>query len=308
VLGIYDAAYDPEIGTQVLDGNVMVSGIFAEATWRGQAIPESARLLRDLWRASKEPLWILDPVLFHQIGRQMVWGPDFALRVVRPILQLIQRKRTMKSLLRLPDGEASFPGIAIPPYDIVTEELGWGAVDRPRILDIVNTALTSGSGGPGSARKGGGETILSQAGRILGTDDNEGRADMAAYRKAQLCSFDLNNDRLDTFSQLDFDQLKYIKKAQLSALLKPSLEMKVVGGVDHIAKLIEEDDNLGLSYMYRLLQPDIKFPVPSNRADLLRPIVSQSPVLLRVIELAKEHCFELKERLVIACDQPWIQQ
>ncbi|RYP78952.1 hypothetical protein DL770_006792 [Monosporascus sp. CRB-9-2] len=76
-----------------------------------------------------------------------VWGTDGAeereawvrsQRVLQEILAKVQTRRTMKTPLKMPDGQTSCPGQDLPHMRVVMEELRYGEDDAKELVDLMN--------------------------------------------------------------------------------------------------------------------------------------------------------------------------
>ena len=71
------------------------------------------------------PVWVLNPDWFRACGACHDWGDKFNTIVVRRVLGVMQRRRTMTTALRLPNDTLTFPGTDVPVCSVTMEELAF---------------------------------------------------------------------------------------------------------------------------------------------------------------------------------------
>lgn len=278
-------------------------GIFSEDVWAGtgQPMDDTTSLFRDWFDAEGIRAWVLHPGMFDDLGRALEWNEKFAADVVQPILRVIQRRRTMNTRLVLPDKSADFPGAAIPPHRIVQHEVAYANPrERDDFEEIMDVALSGIVGAAGD------NLMLSQEGNVIGDPGGAGRADMAAFRKAQLCSYDLHNDVLTKIREVNDEFAGRVARRDLKKFVKLPAKTSIAGGVSHVEELIKTDCSGGVNYLARFADPDTDHPLPTDRASMLRLLLARSPAGVALLDGVYRTVQVEKERALVVCDMPWI--
>ncbi|KAJ4129851.1 hypothetical protein NW768_006821 [Fusarium equiseti] len=132
--GLYLEDYNPfENKFEVLEGEKVLGdtrGIFSETFWEElneggiyQDLLLSLKQLASMTRMSDtlKP-WFFSPDLLQAAAKELTWGMNLGSKVVKPLLQVLYTRRTMKTELILPDGTKSYPSDGMLPCTIRVEE------------------------------------------------------------------------------------------------------------------------------------------------------------------------------------------
>ena len=306
LLKVYRESYDP----------VGPGGIF-EAAARGDGPSRLVSFVTAPGRdwAVMPAVWVLHPAWYKRLGRSMAWGDDFSTLVVSRVLRVFQRRRTMMTPLRLPDGSTVFPGSGMPGTKITMEEVSYDPIVASEVSAFCQARKNFVGGDAGE------QGYVQAHGRDIRALPDQAIIDYANYRHASLASFDFRNAQLlesddDAALALEAEAARRVAAgvgtSELvqptgfgpGALVRPTSTMTV----DEVNRIIESDYDGGLSHMHRLTCREPFVMPPTNRADMAWYTLAYSPTMIRVAELCREWVLGNKERVFILLDIPWAQQ
>ncbi|CVK94439.1 uncharacterized protein FMAN_03543 [Fusarium mangiferae] len=293
------------------DGKDVTHGIFTEAFLT--KFPQFAAL-KDVFNKSggKCRLWMTNPAIFRAAGSAFNWGTDAGHLVVRPIYKMLQVRRTMRTLLKLPDGKVCCPAQDLLPSTIVLEEVTHD--ETKEIVDVVRKM------GQDQARKlfqkkmkessiedmhrsGNSETINRQI------NDSPPKMNYGEHKKGVLTSFDWRNYRLlypdnpvifgeqDAVNQC-MKEVRDPKTVRTNSQMerenkKQAASSPPVVGVDKVQELLRDDINGGLNFFFHQTNTDPSQLPPSDRAGYIHWLCYTSPVMTRTLDLI-HHGFKRK--------------
>lgn len=171
------------------------------------------------------PLHILCPKAFLAVGNKSKWAPAVSRSVLRPILELIQRKRLLSTTFETVNGEMETPGERIPHYTVKTVKLKMTKKEK-RKYDADTEKWKKKLYVP--SEKGAMMTSVKKA-----NSESEGTINMEAYRGLQLATFD----------------------QQLVPLIKRKVRDIPVGTTQEVRSWYEKDDDHGISFKYYKSRP-----------------------------------------------------
>lgn len=122
VRGLYHPDYNPyqAMNDLVKGGYTMsTSGIFYELDSQNTALVQ----MEKAFAIDGRRLWMMCPGLLEYLGRRAKWDIEFAYDICGQVLSAFQMRTTTSSSIWLPDGSKYYPGAAIPPCEMLTEEL-----------------------------------------------------------------------------------------------------------------------------------------------------------------------------------------
>ncbi|KAK0370513.1 hypothetical protein CLIM01_12137 [Colletotrichum limetticola] len=300
---LYDPNYDPHVQLWH-KGTESVMGIFHKDNYLNSQLPTGTKYLMDVFDKQGDRLWILHPALYKVTGAMYSWRNEFPVKVVKPLLELLSRKRTMHTKMVLPDGSSSFPAQNLKSASIEVEELEYPKEVRNDVLDKTTTMLRGGRLGdtdaPNSARDSSGIRVPRTG------EDTPGRMN-ANMRAAVLYGFDLHNEvmmkpdatiasipdnifeeKMASYASKHAEGKRTVatRDKQQNDYDPPSARKKkaIMLGREHIDNLVASDPFCGLLYMFRLYY-DKYAPEPYDRYQMVKWCVSRSPMMLRTLEL-----------------------
>ncbi|KAF3017708.1 hypothetical protein E8E14_001246 [Neopestalotiopsis sp. 37M] len=261
----------------------------------------------------KHPLWYLHPRL---VGLVKAQPTDIGQEVFAGISDMLMTRRTMATALTLPDGRMCFPGADIPPTTFTTMEVGHSGQDRERISMLVDFFLkklwVSSSDDT--------DAYLPDYGDGPKPRPTEIKMDYSIARILVLISTDARNADLlaaedeMAAAKIEDIQAAFAKKSVSLATQRPSWktyqkqkrqaqkEKKIALGVEHIAHLIENDPDGGISYEFMTLNPPDVVPY-SNRLELFAWKIARSPVYAAAFDLFLKWYNEKERVLLVVFNQ-----
>ncbi|KAF5693556.1 metal-nicotianamine transporter YSL11 [Fusarium denticulatum] len=236
--GFYDESYDPyaEDNTLGVDKN-NTHGIFTEAYLT--EYPQFAAL-KDVYDKSdsKCRLWMVNPDIFRAAAGTFSWETNAAHLVMRPIFKMLQVRRTMRTRLKLPDGNMSYPAQDLLPSLIVLEEVSHN--EKAEIAGDVQLM-----------------------GQLQAIKDPSPKLNFGEHRKGVLTSFDwhyyqiLYPDNPVIFGKEDAvnKKIKDIKDPEVVRInsqmeRENKKQASPVVGVDKVEELLCDDIKSGLSFVF----------------------------------------------------------
>ncbi|QSZ32509.1 hypothetical protein DSL72_002087 [Monilinia vaccinii-corymbosi] len=117
LVSIYHEGFDPINDLPKELGGIRAKSIVPPKT----NDPNVVRLYQAL--EAKFPIHIMCPKAYFSVGAKSDWSPSVAREVLRPILQVIQRRRLMSNTFETIDGQFETPGKDIPHYTVKTIKL-----------------------------------------------------------------------------------------------------------------------------------------------------------------------------------------
>lgn len=81
-------------------------------------------------KTTGEPLFLMNPKLFFSFSSASQHSPAFGQTTIRTILRILCARRSMLSVMTLPDGTKSWPGKGIPPLHCNEVEFNLSAIPR----------------------------------------------------------------------------------------------------------------------------------------------------------------------------------
>ncbi|KLO85638.1 permease-unknown function [Fusarium fujikuroi] len=290
-------------------------------------VPQFAAL-QDAFNKSggKCRLWMTNPVIFRAAGSAFNWGTDAGHRVVRPIYKMLQVRRTMRTPLKLPDGNVCCPAQDLLPSTIVLEEVTHD--ETKEIVDVVRKMgqdqakklfqkKMKESSIEDMHRSGNSETISHQI------KDSPPKMNFGEHRKGVLISFDWRNYKLlssdnpvifwkqDAVNQC-MKEVRDPKTVRTNSQMerenkKQAASSPPVVSVDKVQELLRDDINGGLNFFFHQTNMDPSQLPPSDRAGYIHWLCYMSPVMTRTLDLVWQYVREEKERVLVYVDSPWIQ-
>ncbi|WYZ36497.1 hypothetical protein EsH8_II_000003 [Colletotrichum jinshuiense] len=192
----------------------------------------------------------------------------------------------------------------------------------------------------GGGAVSGGTSLADRASAGNAENNDDGAASNTTMREGMLVSFDLHNIVLQGDNDPDDDAqdsnlLRFIPEDVIADAIKEHGEkmpasasddvdprprsperqpldqedLMVELGREHVEYLIRKDPFGGLLHIFEMVNKDPDLPTPYNAFQLLKWLLSKSPILVRVLEIAYKtiRCGD-KRRLFILADIPWQQQ
>ncbi|RBR22131.1 uncharacterized protein FIESC28_04636 [Fusarium coffeatum] len=84
-----------------------------------------------------EPIFLMNPKLFYSFSSASQHSPAFAQTAIRAILRLLCVRRSMLSVMTLPDGTTSWPGKGIPPLHCNEVEFNLPVLARNKVHEAI---------------------------------------------------------------------------------------------------------------------------------------------------------------------------
>ncbi|KAJ4133488.1 hypothetical protein NW768_005074 [Fusarium equiseti] len=104
---------------------------------------ERYRHYSDHIRATGEPLFLMNPKQFFGFSSASQHSPAFAQSAIRTILHMLCVRRSMLSVMTLPDGTKSWPGKGIPPLHCNEVEFDLPAIPRAKLHQAIRNLHTN---------------------------------------------------------------------------------------------------------------------------------------------------------------------
>ncbi|KAK6605883.1 hypothetical protein H4I95_05689 [Botrytis cinerea] len=201
------------------------------------------------------PIHILCPQAFLVVGNKSLWKPATARVVLRPILELIQRKRLLSTPFETIPGVFETPGEQIPHYTVKTVNLKMTKKEKIRYDDDTSDWRKK-------------LFVPSEKGAMMtsvkkGNSESDSTINMEAYRGLQLATFD----------------------RQLVTLIKRKVKNVPVGTSQEVRSWYERDDDHGISFKFYKSRPKGAEYIPpfSNRLQMAQVTLAKSEKLRALI-------------------------
>ncbi|KPM45986.1 hypothetical protein AK830_g452 [Neonectria ditissima] len=315
---MYDPNYDPykEVWSKAKEGEEAagkVLGIFHETYLKGH--PELIPMEEAFRKDSYVRLWYLSAALYRIAGRQMSWGNDHARQVIRPIMEKMQIRRTMRSEVVLPGNLGkTTPTEGLLPATVCVEEVAFD--EYGPLAEAVKREGIASSESLFAMPQARGQVSDGQASQSDLSSSKVGQLNFEVHRKAVMAAFDWRNQTI--LNQPTF----YGEKSDISQRLQEAFTDKGLSELTEVTKadetsfgmrtedvkqLFQTDTNGGLNYYYLLCRKDPAFLAPADRALFVRWMADESPILTRALELAHTYVNLDNERFLLYVDTPWLQ-
>ncbi|RSL97586.1 hypothetical protein CEP52_010794 [Fusarium oligoseptatum] len=304
--GLYHQDYDPERENRFGEGRV-TRGIFTDEF--RQKYPWQVPVLEKKIGSGNCRMWLLSPHLFLLAGRQLQWGSDFASMVVRPIFEVLQLRRTMRTGIMLPNGKMAYPGGENLPMTIYFGELELRkAKSRRTALEKGNSYASRMFVNRDIEQE---ETTTSPQEAV--SSKVEASVNLSVHREALLGTFD---ERLWNVFHPPSDSEPLLRGTRDDVLKavrhrREGLEVRSGGpvvGLRHVERIISNDTTHGASFYYYLCREDIHSLAPTDRIVMLRWMAGRSPVAAMALYIALKYVRGEGKRIMFYTDTPWIQQ
>ncbi|KAK0759458.1 hypothetical protein N5P37_007646 [Trichoderma harzianum] len=318
-LGLWDKDYDPNTGNTWPDGS-KTKGIFSEQ-FMAEHPAEGWKQMQDFYNRTGVKIWQICPSLVESCGSEAKWSSGFGQKVVSVILKIVSLHRTLRSRLALPDGQISYPGADLLPMTIITEELSFDETLRAHVQEhgrqmATNTFVP----GPSTTLD---NFTPSKSSRSQSSQ--KGSMNFSAYREGILVTYDWRNSNIlyanveQIFGGQDPDAignaLRMLReKDNLTTSQHQRLQRTAAKnsmptiGVEHIQKLLQNEENEGMTYFFTRTCTDPAVLTLTDRSTWIYWLCYNNPMLARILELSHRYVLEEKRRLLIYVDTPWIQQ
>ncbi|RSL44137.1 hypothetical protein CEP54_014810 [Fusarium duplospermum] len=303
VPGLYHQDYDPEKLNDFGLGRA-TQGILTDKF--RELYPGQVAVLERFARSNAR-LWYLSPHLFTLAGRQLQWGSDFASMVVRPILEVLQLRRTMRTGIMLPDGTTAYPGGENLPMTLYFAELELRNHEPRQIAlqqgdSYASRMFMSRDIDLEEAATSPQEAVSSKI---------EASVNLSVHREALLGTFDgrlwgvvrpggrslVRGTREDVW-----DAVRHRREGVEARSGGP------VVGLQHVEKIISNDTTHGAAFYYYLCREEFTMLAPTDCAFMLRWMAGKSPVATMALYLALKYVRGEGKRVMFYVDTPWIQQ
>lgn len=314
-VGLYSRDYDPFARQNETQEGMVTLGIFHPEFPGNEYVDK----LRAAYQLNGARHWMLDPVMYEELGKAAKWDVDFGHRVAGPLLQYTSTRRGMLTPMMLDSGTV-YPSSGIPPMTIHTEELEHlpEFADQVRKHGLDMQKMSSGT--TASAE----EAAMTQ--QVPGSTQNAAIQTMsfAGYRMGVLGAHDARNiqllDILAGRGSTDVASVtrlvRQLGRIAMAANREPddANDIDDAGdnvtplGLQEVRRIIEDDHTGGLSEIYRRLRQDPYIPALASCAQYVYWFAAGSPIFARILELLLRYVQVQKKRVVIFCDTPWIQQ
>ncbi|KAI6466191.1 hypothetical protein MCOR17_004880 [Pyricularia oryzae] len=266
--------------------------------------------------------WLVHPRVLELITPTTT--PDAKSSLIFQNTGIFTVRRGMDSGLTLPNRTVTYPREKIPPHSIITEELQFGhrfgdvMENTEAILKNISTPFV-------------GEDTDNIGPAPSGDDSDGNGADSGREASASL---DMGLIRLLQFLAIDYlswsmihaeDDTRDADSAELGKLLalkgvnfeakhrqvRQSIKKSLSGGEARLGSvtvdaLIQYSGDGPLSWVYSKTCTDPRTLPPSGRAEMIHFMLSESPLIARVVEI----CMEEKkrgQRVLVMTPNPWIQ-
>ena len=274
---------------------------------------EVVKFMEGMNWAEEIPVWVLNPEWYRSYGDRMEYGDEFCSVVVSRVLEVLQRRRTMTTPLRLPDNTVTFPGAGIPEMRVTMEEVSFVGEAAREVAEFSEKVkgFAGGPAGEGGFTQASGGEVRANPGQVA--------LDHAGYRQGSLVSFNLRDKLMLERGDDGLRNPTEAAAAHLAEGLDQAERADARGGgtaltdvpmasVGFVNLIVDEDTDGGLSHMYRLTTKEPHGSPPTNRADMAYFTLSLSPTMIRVAQLCTKWVHDEGERVFILTDIPWAQQ
>lgn len=206
---VYDKDYHP----------MRPGGFLADVDFK-RASPQVLEFAEHVAATGGLAVWVLNPQWYRRMGMSMGHGVEFGRTVLASVYSVIQRRRSMRTPLELPDGTIDYPGKSVPPTTIVTEDVAHAGAAGDMVA-VISSKVKNYAGGPGT------QEPHTQTAAGVGPGPAAARINMAHYRHGALVAFDANNQAVlermddglhDAAAEVEEDLRRYMDADEAAAL------------------------------------------------------------------------------------------
>jgi hypothetical protein len=292
----------------------------------GDPITEQGQRLLDYYRSTGRRPWCLNPRSLSVIKQAPVKGgsttnTSLSDETYMTVMDCLLLKRDAQTPLLCPDGQTRYPMKVMPGLTVGMRILGHAdPVKATKISQLVTGLLKKLH----TKSKSDSVEILAnpESGEAEDYGDTKaaGRINMAVLRALWLLAIDyksyriLSSDDFLTLSSEDVAARSLADAVKTSRQAAKGIDKDSSGskgmpvlGAQQTEYLRLNDVDGGLALLFAATCEDKAVSIPSNRCDMARYVMYDSPVLNEMVKIV----FENKRkghRTLIAVDNPWIQQ
>jgi hypothetical protein len=285
--------YDPQDESNSINGT-KTPGILHDSVSFVEG--EAGQKMLKLWSEQDFPAWQLRPELIESAGEQGKWGISFAKTVVSKILSLLSLRRILRTPLKLPDEQITYPALELPPIEILTEELLFDAKTAKTVKDHGESMAQS------LVRQSPNGDLTDYTGRTTNLEaalsGDGGQINFGSYREVVLGAHDARNIRLLKQNATKFFEpdkqkattaLRVLRDCNLE---KTTTKVKIaktitqpIIGVKHVKQIAGHTVYSGLDFFYSQTRADNHIPTLVGPHQWSRWGCGGSPITTRMLHL-----------------------